>query len=391
MTQEERVKPKDTILVVDDDPFQREIMKETLEGSGYQVCLAEDGINALAQLEHHNPDIFLLDVMMPRMNGYDLCERLRSQPDYASKPILMVTGKNDDDSIDQAFQSGATFFFQKPINWKLMNHSMRFIARTGRFESELIQAKELAEAANQAKSEFLATMSHELRTPLNAVIGFSELIKTQIMGDIDRDRIFEYAADINSSGTNLLSIVNTILDLARVSAGNAKPNFEELSLTQFLQDIVQVSSAKAMQNQVMIELNRSDAQDPFVGDIQMLRQVLINIMDNALKFSKTGDTVHLSYQDMDDQTFCIQIQDQGIGIPKEKLDEVRQPFAQVEGAYCRNHGGTGLGLPLSIAFVDLHGGTVEIDSSLGKGTTVRIFLPRRPEAYVEPQEMVSVA
>ena len=391
MTQEERARPKDTILVVDDDAFQREFMKETLEESGYNVCLAEDGVNALEQLEHHNPDIFLLDVMMPRMNGYDLCQRLRSQADYASKPILMVTGKNDDESIDQAFQSGATFFFQKPINWKLMNHSMRFIARTGRFESELIKAKELAEAANQAKSEFLATMSHELRTPLNAVIGFSELIKTQIMGDIDRDRIFEYAADINSSGTNLLSIVNTILDLARVSAGNTKPNFEELSLTQFLQDIVRVLSTKAMQNQILIEFNRNHAEDLFVGDIQMLRQVLVNIADNALKFSKTGDTVHLSCQDIDDHTFCIEVRDHGIGIPQDKLDEVRQPFAQVEGVYCRNHGGTGLGLPLSIAFVELHGGTIEVDSTLGKGTTVRIFLPRRPETYVEPQKMDSVA
>src|SRR5437016_12042583 len=213
-----------SILVVDDDPVVRSLMRATLENDNFEVIEAGDGIEGCRLYEKHRPDLLLVDVIMPRMDGYELCRELRGRLASAYVPIVVATSLDDVPSIAQAYDAGATDFIPKPINWLVLNHRVRYILRASRaFEDlrrnqeRLIAAKEAAEAANRAKSEFLANMSHELRTPLNAIIGFSGMMSDRMFGPLS-ERYLEYADIIGASGRHLLAIITDILDLAKAEA-----------------------------------------------------------------------------------------------------------------------------------------------------------------------------
>src|SRR3984893_13323881 len=224
-----------SILVVDDDPVVREVMRTTLENDGFAVIEASDGMEGCRLYEEHHPDLLLVDIMMPHMDGYALCRELRRHPESAYVPILVVTSLDDLSSIAHAYDAGATDFMSKPANWAILNYRVRYILRAEelrRNQDRLIAAREVAEAVNRAKSEFLANMSHELRTPLNAIIGFSGMINASVFGPLD-DKYVEYANIIGASGRHLLAIINDILDLAKADA-------DKLSLVEERVDLAEV-------------------------------------------------------------------------------------------------------------------------------------------------------
>src|SRR5438874_4274234 len=176
-----------SILVVDDDPIVCEVMRTALENDGFAVIEAADGVEGCRLYEKHRPDLLLVDIMMPRMDGYELCRELRRRPAAACVPILVVTSLDDLASIARAYDAGATDFMSKPSNWAILNYRVRYILRAEelrRNQERLIAAKEVAEASDRNKSEFLANMSHELRTPLNAIIGFSTMLSDGMHGPL---------------------------------------------------------------------------------------------------------------------------------------------------------------------------------------------------------------
>src|SRR5437879_8034691 len=198
-----------SILIVDDDPVVCSLMRATLENDGFSVIEAADGVEGCELYEKHRPDLLLVDVIMPRMDGYELCRELRGRLASAYVPIVVATSLDDVPSIAQAYDAGATDFIPKPINWLVLNHRVRYILRASRaFEelrrnqAHLIAAKDAAEAASRSKAEFLANMSHELRTPLNAIIGFSGMMDDRMFGPLN-DRYAEYAGLIGDSGRHL--------------------------------------------------------------------------------------------------------------------------------------------------------------------------------------------
>src|SRR5215216_6389436 len=212
------------ILVVDDDPVVCALMRATLQSDGFEVIEASDGIEGCRMCREHRPDLLLVDLMMPRMDGFELCRELRSHPESAFVPIVVATSLDDVPSIARAYDTGATDFIPKPINWLVLNHRVRYILRASRaFEQlrrdqeRLIAAKEAAEAASRAKSDFLANMSHELRTPLNAIIGFSGMMSDRMFGPL-HEKYSEYAGLIGDSGRHLLAIITDVLDLAKAEA-----------------------------------------------------------------------------------------------------------------------------------------------------------------------------
>ncbi|HTI88319.1 MAG TPA: ATP-binding protein [Alphaproteobacteria bacterium] len=242
------------------------------------------------------------------------------------------------------------------------------------YEVELRVAKEKAEAASHSKSTFLANMSHELRTPLNAVIGFSDILKSQMLGPIGNDKYLEYASHISDSGAHLLHLVNYILDLSRVEAGHYELRREPLGPGELIADVLRLMRIGA--DKANIELVTPVAADlpRILVDRRAIRQVLLNILSNAIKFTPAGGRVSITAESVDDMV-AIVVADTGIGIAKEDLPRLAKPFEQAGDAYSRNQGGTGLGLAITKQLVQLHDGSMRIDSVIGEGTTVTVRLP----------------
>jgi two-component system, cell cycle sensor histidine kinase PleC len=231
-----------------------------------------------------------------------------------------------------------------------------------------------AQAANRAKSEFLASMSHELRTPLNAVIGFTEVMKLQIFGPIGSERYMGYVDDIHSSGTHLLSVINDILDLAKAEANKLILSDEEVDLCDLVDGCIRMFRNTAATQGVRLAFSLPKEQPILRADLRLMRQVLINLVSNAIKFTLTGGAVVISIQN-DAEGCRVRIEDTGIGIAHDDLEKILEPFVQVESAHNRKHGGTGLGLPLVKRIVELHGGTLLLESELGIGTRMTVCLP----------------
>jgi PAS domain S-box-containing protein len=237
------------------------------------------------------------------------------------------------------------------------------------------QAQIEAEKANQAKSEFLANMSHELRTPLNAIIGFSDLIKDAVMGPPLLDSYRAYAEDINSSGHHLLAIISDILDLSKVEARELDTNLEVVDLSSIVKACETMLSSRFEQAGVSLHIDIPVDLPPLHADQLRLKQILMNLIGNSVKFTPKSGRIDVIARHNVEKGLHLMVRDTGIGIAKENIPLILEKFGQIRDGHLESHEGTGLGLALSKSLVELHGGTLEIDSEIGIGTTVTLNFP----------------
>ncbi|HLI22992.1 MAG TPA: ATP-binding protein, partial [Stellaceae bacterium] len=244
-----------------------------------------------------------------------------------------------------------------------------------RVEEELRAAKEAAEAADRAKSEFLGTMSHELRTPLNAIIGFSEVINGELLGPVGVPAYKTYAGDVLASGRHLLMLINDILDFARAESGRLPLREDELDLPALIGDTVRFMAPRAAASGLQLSLDIANAPATILGDETRLRQVLLNILSNAIKFTPRGGRVDVRALATASGEIRIEVRDSGIGMSPGDLARAFEPFHQADGGHARNHEGTGLGLAICDRLMRLHGGRVLLMSELGRGTVATAIIP----------------
>jgi signal transduction histidine kinase len=245
-----------------------------------------------------------------------------------------------------------------------------------RREAELTVSMREAQEANRAKSEFLANMSHELRTPLNAIIGFSEMMHGEVFGKLGSDKYKEYNLDIFNSATHLLSIIQDILDLSKIESSRyeiAPERTDPRDVLHWVSSLCQSQPRTAHRSPLIVDVP-SDFGD-VVADPRAFRQVLLNLVNNAYKFTPESGQVGVTCRLSESGEPILTVWDTGIGIPADRIDDVRKPFHQVEGAFQRKYQGTGLGLSISDALIQLHGGRLTIESELGVGTKVGIIFP----------------
>jgi two-component system cell cycle sensor histidine kinase PleC len=263
---------------------------------------------------------------------------------------------------------------------RFMVSTIRDVTERKNMMRRLQRAKEDADIANRAKSSFLANMSHELRTPLNAIIGFSEMIKNQTFGPINNPKYEEYLGDIHFSARHLLDIINDVLDMSKIEAGKVSLMESDVAVGDVLQSVLRIMNDRAQAANVSIDLKIDPSLPLMRADQRLLRQILINLVSNAVKFSPPGERVEIRASRAADNGLTIAVADTGCGIPESKIRYVMEPFGQVNDPRSFKGQGTGLGLPLAKAMAELHNGSLRLDSREGLGTTATLSFP--PERLI---------
>jgi signal transduction histidine kinase len=252
---------------------------------------------------------------------------------------------------------------------------LRDITQWKRAEEDLLNAKRTAERASSAKSDFLAKISHEIRTPLNAIIGFSEVMMSEQFGPIGNERYREYMKDIHASGQHLVSLINDLLDLSKIEAGKLDLVFASVNLNQLVQQCVALMQPQANQQRIIIRSSLSPTLPPVVADARSVRQIVLNLLSNSIKFTGAGGQVIVSTALTDRAEAILRVRDTGIGMTEKEILTAMEPFRQLATSTRYGSGGTGLGLPLTKALAEANRAAFSIKSAVDSGTLVEITFP----------------
>jgi len=251
-------------------------------------------------------------------------------------------------------------------------------------EQRMVQARDDAERANRTKSEFLANMSHELRTPLNAVVGFAEVVSNELFGPMGQKKYLEYVKDIHKSGLHLLSVINEILDMAKIEAGKLDLFIQPFHISAVVAEAVNMLREQANRRNIDLFVDSPEDEIEIAGDERAIKQAIINLLSNAIKFSHDNGRIDIRVGHDAADGLTLEVEDHGIGMSSEVLKRAMRPFEQADSSTTRAYGGTGLGLPIANGLVEAHGGRLTIESREGEGTRVRILLPLRPRKRQPP-------
>ncbi len=369
-----------TILVVDDNPANLGTLFEYLTKLDFTVLVAQSGEDALELVRENMPDIILLDILMPGIDGFETCMRLKENEETKDIPVLFVSSLSETVDKLRGFEVGGVDYISKPfqqqealarITAHLHLHKLKKAVEEQNIH--LQKAKIAAEAANRAKSEFLANMSHEIRTPMNTVLGFTDLLSALITDETQKT----YLESIKVGGRSLLTLIDDILDLSKIEAGKMEIQQESVNLKDVFNEIRAIFSMEISRKKLVFIARVSEKiLENLISDEARLRQILLNLIGNAIKFTEKGEiklSAETRSRDDGKSDLLIVVEDTGIGIPPESQKKIFEAFKQQDSQNTKKYGGTGLGLTITKRLVEMMNGKISVRSELNKGSCFEII------------------
>lgn len=355
---------KGVILVADDSTTNLDILYRILSRGGYEVIMAEDGIDALEAIKQTLPDLILLDVDMPRMDGFNVCQRIKSDEKTAHIPVIFISALDELGDKVRAFEVGAVDYIIKPF--KVEELMMRVASQIllAHQQQEIMKLSEI-------KDHLIRTVSHDLKNPIHIVMGYAGLLLDS--NDLSSEQIAEMALQIHKSADKMYNLVTNLLDLTQIEAG-VMWDFKPVVLNSVIEDVLLEHIGSAQQKQLALYWEAPIDNMTIKGDPMRLQQVFNNLITNAIKYTPEGGQIDIDMWKADDQIF-ISVKDTGLGIPEADLPHIFEKFYRVNSVIHRQQEGTGLGLSIIAVIVQEHGGTVHVNSIEGQGSLFTIQLP----------------
>jgi two-component system sensor histidine kinase/response regulator len=360
----------DLILIVDDNPNNIQVVATIMAEYGYELGIAMNAKEAYKFLEESIPDLILLDVGMPEIDGYEVCRTLKMDPRYMDIPIIFLTVKDEKEDIVKAFDLGAVDYVTKPFNIKELISRVRTHLSLKKANDELRKNNLELEKAMKVKDDFLMLMTHEFKTPINVIQAALQIIEKlyeQQIGDILKN----YLRIIKLNTLRQLRLVNNLLDITKIHSDNFKIQKRNVDIVLVTQSIVKSIDIYAKEKGVDIKFSTNIEQLKMAIDDEKYERVLINIISNAIKFTSKDKSIYVNFS-CNKKKAIITVRDEGIGIPKEKLDIIFERFGQVDNTLSRHAEGTGIGLALVKGLVTAMGGEITVDSEVGVGSVLTV-------------------
>ncbi len=355
---------KGVILVVDDLPTNREIMSRILTRNDYTVVLAEDGLKALELLNEVVPDLVLLDINMPKMDGFAVCQRIKAQEATAHIPVIFISALSELGDKVRAFEAGAVDYIIKPFKVEEV---------LARVNSQMMLAHQRHQILqlNDLKDHLIRTVSHDLKNPIHIVMGYAALMMDSV--ELPHEQMLEMATQIYKSADKMYRLVTNLLDLTQIEEG-IHWEFQKIGLIGILEDVLQEHSLMAKQKNITLKLDFPDKNITLDAEPMRLHQVFSNLVSNAVKYTLEGGEVRCEVETYDDY-LTIRVIDDGMGIPPEDVPNLFQKFYRVNTSEHKEQEGTGLGLSIAKAVIDDHRGEISVESTLGAGSVFTVHLP----------------
>lgn len=360
---EETSKP--LILIVDDVPKNLQVLGNILRKENYEIGVATNGLEALERIHEIHPDLILLDVMMPELNGFDTIKRLKEDQDTVDIPVIFLTAKTDIDDIVTGFKLGAVDYVTKPFN------GTELLARV-KTHLDLKLTREALQASLAAKDKFFSIISHDLRNPLNTLVSFIQLMREDI-ASLSKEDIIELTNELKNNVENAGRLLENLLEWSRSQTGRITYNPQEVDLQVIVHGVTTLVTETANKKDITIESNVGEDISMIV-DMNMISTVIRNLVTNAIKFTKIGGKISIDSEIVADE-IKISISDNGVGMNAEKCKKLFRIDTQVSTRGTSDERGTGLGLILCKEFVEKHHGRIEVESEPNVGSTFIVTLP----------------
>ena len=398
-----------TVLHIEDDPNSRRLVEKLLTAAGHQVIETASGLEGVRLASEHRPDLVLVDINIPDLDGYEVTLRLKGTPSLEGVPVIAITAEGDRQT---SLAVGADGYISKPIDARsfaeqlgqflgghrerpdasgevrLRERSQKIVERLERKVIELSEANARLEEMARLRREFLRNVTHELATPMTPVVGYLRLFLNGELGDLTAIQR-KCLASIDDSTTRLRSMIDTLLDVSALETGRMQFHQREYDFNEVA--LRAVSDLRGMDSSRQVIGPEDEAPMPAVGDAEKLRRAMLSILDNALKFTPEGGKVVIDTREGHEggrSYFTLSVADSGPGVPPDRLSRILEPFYQVDGSPTRRHGGVGLGLAFARRVAEAHGGRLLVRSPPSEpiagetlaGTEVRLTVAARPTA-----------